>query len=199
MYVSVSSLLHLSFIPPHFGCLCACRMLRGFFLFKKFFLASLVSQLPYFIPHLLASSLSTLFGLILGERSGVLLLGCFTSNKHRDYSQVTNSLHLKFLPRKKRIMILLLPPCLSFFEKDMVGCPQPLPLPYLRLLLYQVCCIHHFTKYPKYFIWGVGTITFHLFPTGETEIPNGLSKITSTEPIFKPRSLPWSSHGLMIR
>lgn len=32
------------FQPSTFGCLCACRMLRGFFLFKKLFLASLLSN-----------------------------------------------------------------------------------------------------------------------------------------------------------
>ena len=60
----------------------------------------------------------------LGERLGELLIRGFTSDKQCDYSQLTNFLYFKFLPWEKSIIIPLLPPSLSFYEKDTVGWQQ---------------------------------------------------------------------------
>ena len=82
-----------------FGCLCACRTLLDFFSFlKTFFLASLNLLNLFPISWLPLSCLSR------EERSVVLFLCSFSSNKPCDHSQVSNSLHFKFLPCLKRMM-----------------------------------------------------------------------------------------------
>ena len=60
----------------------------------------------------------------LGERLGQLLIHCFISEKQCDHGQLTNLLHFKFLPCKRELGIPLLPPSLSFYEKDAVGWQQ---------------------------------------------------------------------------
>ena len=57
--------------------------------------------------------------------------------------------------------------------------------------------LHLFPVYP---IWRVWTVTFHHFTEGETETPHGctLTQHYRTESLFKPMSLTWNMHKILI-
>ena len=170
--MSMSASQHLSHLSLHlFGSPCECRFLRVVFSSFNFSVLthpcffSLLISLICFLSSGFFSQPSVPF--LFGERLGELLLHCFTSEKQCEHSQVTNSLNFRFFPHKIRIMIPFynLPPWSSLRTIQWDGnrninschCWDSLYIRYIISSLH-LC--------PKFSIWRVVIITFHLFTQG---------------------------------
>ena len=104
----MSSALYHCLLSLHlFGYLRACKSLPVFFFFSlsiwtlSCFSSLLISPVHSLSPGILSHAL---FCLSPEERSAVLFLCSFSSNKQCDLSQVSNSPQFKFLPCLKRMM-----------------------------------------------------------------------------------------------
>ena len=136
----------------------------------------------------------------LWERLGRLLIHCFISDKQCDHSQFTSLLNFKFLPCKRgQEPPFYLLPWASMRRIQWDGNSSASGCHCWDFLF-----IRHLISItslsPRCPIWRVWIITFHHFTKGRLR-PHMVIWLTQhyrTESLFKPMSLPWNMHKILI-